>query len=264
MKISIIGAGNIGKAIANGLLEKNTVSSLYLSKRNLDDLETYRTNKKVFLTKNNIEAVQHTDLVIFAVQPRHFKAILEEVKDYITNKHVIISAITGVKISEIEDIIGEDKHIIRSMPNTAIAVAQSMTCLCANESGKEKMGIAKEIFENLGAAIVIPEEQMQAATVICASGIAFWMRLIRATTQGAIQLGFESKEALHMSVQTCLGAANLLVASGSHPEQEIDKVTTPRGCTIEGLNEMEHQGLSSSLIKGLVASYEKITQISKD
>lgn len=264
MKISIIGAGNIGKAIANGLLEKGAVSKLYLTKRNLDDLEVYKTTSSVVLTTDNIEAVKNTDLVIFAIQPRHFQSILEEVKDYITDQHVIISAITGFKISQIEAVIGEDKHIIRSMPNTAIAVAQSMTCICANKKGKEKMNIAKDIFENLGAAIVIPEEQMQAATVVCASGIAFWMRLIRATTQGAIQLGFESKEALHMSVQTCLGAANLLVASGNHPEQEIDKVTTPRGCTIEGLNEMEHQGLSSSLIKGLVASYEKITQISKD
>jgi pyrroline-5-carboxylate reductase len=264
MKISIIGAGNIGKAIANGLLEKGKVSSLYLTKRNLDDLKDYKGSKVVTLTTDNVEAVKNTDLIIFAIQPRHFQAILEEVKDHITEQHVLISAITGFKISQIEAVIGDDKHIIRSMPNTAIGVAQSMTCLCANKKGNEKMTLAKDIFENLGSAIVIPEEQMQAATVICASGIAFWMRLIRATTQGAIQLGFESKEALHMSVQTCLGAANLLVASGSHPEQEIDKVTTPRGCTIEGLNEMEHQGLSSSLIKGLVASYEKINQISKD
>jgi pyrroline-5-carboxylate reductase len=102
---------------------------------------------------------------------------------------------------------------------------------------------------------------MQAATVICASGIAFWMRLIRATTQGAIQLGFEAKEAQELAMQTCYGAASLLIESGNHPEQEIDRVTTPMGCTIEGLNEMEHQGLSSSLIKGIVTSFEKINQI---
>lgn len=264
MKIAIIGAGNIGQAIANGLIEKNSFSNLYLTKRDLEDLDHYKSNKGIILTSDNIEAVKNAELIIFAVQPGHFQNILEEVKDCISENHVIISAITGFKISQMESIIGEDKNIIRSMPNTAIAVGQSMTCLCANRKGKDKMKIAKDIFENLGSAIVIPEEQMQAATVICASGIAFWMRLIRATTQGAIQLGFESKEALHMSVQTCLGAANLLVVSGNHPEQEIDKVTTPRGCTIEGLNEMEHQGLSSSLIKGLVASYEKITQISKD
>ena len=115
----------------------------------------------------------------------------------------------------------------------------------------------------MGHSLEIPEEQMQAATVICASGVAFWMRLIRATTQGAIQLGFDAKEAQELAMHTCNGAASLLIESGSHPEQEIDKVTTPQGCTIEGLNEMEHQGLSSSLIQGIVSSFKKINEIKK-
>jgi pyrroline-5-carboxylate reductase len=264
MKIAIIGVGNIGMAIANGLIANRTCETLFLTKRNIGDLASYQGKKGVIITSNNKEAVQQADLLIFAVQPHQFQNILEEMREYITKEKIVMSVITGFKISQMEAIVGADKNIIRAMPNTAIAVGKSMTCLCANENGNKNMPVALSIFENLGAAIVIPEEQMQAATVICASGIAFWMRLIRATTQGAIQLGFESKEALHISVHTCLGAASLLVASGNHPEQEIDKVTTPRGCTIEGLNEMEHQGLSSSLIKGLVASYEKITKISKN
>ena len=105
---------------------------------------------------------------------------------------------------------------------------------------------------------------MRAATVICASGIAFWMRLIRATTQGGVQLGFDAEEAMRMSMHTALGAASLLIETGAHPEEEIDKVTTPRGCTIEGLNEMEHQGLSSSLIKGVIASFQKINEIAQE
>ena len=104
---------------------------------------------------------------------------------------------------------------------------------------------------------------MQAATVLCASGIAFWMRIIRAMTQGGIQLGFEAREAMKMSTFTALGASSLLLDNNSHPEKEIDKVTTPNGCTIKGLNEMEHKGLSSSIIQGLVASFEKINEMSK-
>ena len=106
--------------------------------------------------------------------------------------------------------------------------------------------------------------QMQAATVVCASGIAFWMRLIRATTQAAIQLGFDAKEAQELAMFTSEGAASLLITTGNHPEEEIDKVTTPMGCTIEGLNEMEHKGLSSSLIQGMVASFNKINSIKKE
>jgi pyrroline-5-carboxylate reductase len=161
-----------------------------------------------------------------------------------------------------ESIIGSDHYIIRSMPNTAISVGKSITCLCSNDKGKKRIELASAIFNRMGSTVVIEEEMMRAATVICASGIAFWMRLIRATTQGAIQLGFESHVAQQMATQTCLGAASLLLESGNHPEEEIDKVTTPMGCTIEGLNEMEHRGLSSSLIRGLVASYEKISNIS--
>ncbi|NNF19548.1 MAG: pyrroline-5-carboxylate reductase, partial [Flavobacteriaceae bacterium] len=193
----------------------------------------------------------------------HFAAILEESKDLLTEKHVLISTITGFSIEAMETIVGKARYIIRSMPNTAISVGESMTCLCTNEAGKKRIDLAKAIFNRMGHSMEIPENRMQAATVICASGIAFWMRLIRATTQGAIQLGFDAKDAQELAMHTCHGAASLLIDTGNHPEQEIDKVTTPMGCTIEGLNEMEHQGLSSSLIRGIIASHEKINQIKK-
>jgi len=173
----------------------------------------------------------------------------------------VLSVAAGYSISKIEAVIGSDKNIMRIMPNTAISIGKSMTCISPNKRAKEQVELAEKIFNQLGTTLIIPEEQIQAATVICASGIAFWMRLVRATTQGAIQLGFETHEAHQLAVQTCFGAASLLIESGKHPEEEIDRVTTPSGCTIEGLNEMEHQGLSSSLIKGIVASFEKINQI---
>ena len=162
----------------------------------------------------------------------------------------MISTITGYVIPKIEAQIGSEQFIIRAMPNTAIAVGKSMTCLCSNGNGEKRIKLAEAIFNRLGTSIAIEENLMQAATVVCASGIAFWMRLIRATTQAAIQLGFDAKEAQELAMYTSEGAANLLIENGNHPEEEIDRVTTPQGCTIEGLNEMEHQGLSSSLIKG--------------
>ncbi|WP_298477579.1 pyrroline-5-carboxylate reductase [uncultured Maribacter sp.] len=264
MRVAIIGTGNLGLAIGKGILDSKGASSMYLTKRNLEDIKEYTSYENVVLTSDNREAVKNSDVLIFAIQPRHLEAILEDVKDLLTSNHIIISVITGFSIARIESIVGSDKNIIRSMPNTAIAVGKSMTCMCCNDIGKSKIAIAQSIFDKVGASMVIPEEQMQAATVICASGIAFWMRLIRATTQGAIQLGFEAKEAQELAKHTCDGAAGLLLASGNHPEEEIDRVTTPGGCTIEGLNEMEHQGLSSSLIQGIVASFEKINQIKKE
>lgn len=264
MKIAIIGTGNLGKSIAKGLITTNAITTLYLTKRHLNSISEFEGYKNVTLTSDNVLAVQQSDILIFAVQPSHFETILKTIKPYLTDKHVIISTITGYSISKIENEIGSEQFIIRAMPNTAIAVGKSMTCICSNEQGAKRIKIAEAIFNRLGHTLAIPEAQMQAATVVCASGIAFWMRLIRATTQAAIQLGFDSKEAQELAMYTCEGAANLLITSGNHPEEEIDKVTTPRGCTIQGLNEMEHKGLSSSLIQGMVASFNKISNISKE
>ncbi|MDF4203704.1 pyrroline-5-carboxylate reductase [Maribacter sp. SA7] len=260
MKIAIIGAGNLGLSIANGILKSNGATSMYLTKRDTKSIADFEKIENVTVTNDNRLAVQNSDILIFAVQPVHFSAILESIKDLLNENHVVISTITGFGIAKIEDVIGKDNYIVRSMPNTAISVGKSMTCICSNEKGKKRIDLTKAIFNRMGHSMEIPESQMQAATVICASGVAFWMRLIRATTQGAIQLGFDAKEAQELAMHTCNGAASLLIDSGNHPEEEIDRVTTPMGCTITGLNEMEHQGLSSSLIQGIIASYDKITE----
>ena len=261
MKIAIIGTGNLGSSIAKGLIKNKSFTSLYLSDKNTSQVNAFVDEAYVTITNNNETAVAQSDVVIFALQPRHIESVLNELKHLITEAHVVMSVAAGFSISKIESIVGSDKHVIRVMPNTAISIGKSMTCLSANAVGQLKIELAKSIFNQLGTTMVIPEEQIQAATVICASGIAFWMRLVRATTQGAIQLGFEADEAHNLALQTCYGAASLLKESGRHPEAEIDRVTTPSGCTIAGLNEMEHQGLSSALIQGIVASFEKINQL---
>jgi len=264
MKIAIIGTGNLGYSIALGILNQSQFNyeQLYLTKRNTSSLSALQKLSKVTILSDNKKAVADSDIILITVQHNQLQKVLEEIKTVLdSEKHTVISCVTGRKIAEIEKVLGTEIGIIRSMPNTAIAVGQSMTCLSANEKGIKKINIAKTIFEALGTTMCIDEKLMQAATVICASGIAFWMRLIRATAQGAVQLGFEAKKAQELAMYTCLGSASLLVESGNHPEQEIDKVTTPSGCTISGLNEMEQQGLSAALIKGLVTSFEKINQI---
>ncbi|ULC59312.1 pyrroline-5-carboxylate reductase [Flaviramulus sp. BrNp1-15] len=264
MKIAIIGTGNLGSSIAKGLISHKSFTSLYLSDKNTTAVKAFYDEDYVTVTNDNVLAVKNSDMVIFALQPKHIDKVLESVASKITKKHVVISVAAGVDISRIENILGSDKNIIRVMPNTAISIGKSMTCIAANETAQDKVELAQKIFNQLGTTMVISEDLVQAATVICASGIAFWMRLVRATTQGAIQLGFEAEQAHELATQTCYGAASLLIESGRHPEQEIDRVTTPSGCTIEGLNAMEHQGLSSALIQGIVASFEKINQIKEN
>jgi len=264
MKIAIIGTGNLGLSIAKGLIKNNLYTTLYLTKKNIESIEKWRKYDKVYVSNNNIDAISNSDILFFSVQPSQFEEILIQIKSKLNDKHVIISTITGFKINRIEKITGSSIPIIRAMPNTAISVGKSMTCICSNKKGVKSTPVAEAVFNGLGTTIKIEESLMPAATVICASGIAFWMRLIRATTQGGVQLGFDADVALKMSKYTVMGAATLIIDSKTHPEGEIDKVTTPRGCTITGLNEMEHQGLSSSLIKGLIASYNKINEISTE
>ena len=239
MKIAIIGSGNLGLSIAKGLVYNNTYTSLYLTKRDLSSIENWKEYNNVKITSDNKEAVKNSDIIIFTVQPSQFDSILDDIKEVLNDKHVLISAITGFSIGRMEDKLDAKYPIIRSMPNTAISVGKSMTCLCSNVVGEKRIAIAEAIFNGLGTTIKIEEDRMQAG----------------------VQMGFDADESMQMSMHTALGAASLLIETNSHPEKEIDKVTTPKGCTITGLNEMEHQGLSSSLIKGLMASFEKINEI---
>ncbi|MBI5010740.1 MAG: pyrroline-5-carboxylate reductase, partial [Bacteroidia bacterium] len=132
------------------------------------------------------------------------------------------------------------------------------SCISHGEAARDDIESVKNLFNYMGTTMIIDEELMQSATILGACGVAYVLRFIRAMIQGGIQIGFDAKTASEIVNQTVKGAAELLIQRQVHPESEIDKVTTPKGCTIVGLNEMEHNGFSSSLIKGIVASYEKI------
>ena len=262
-KIAIIGGGNLGTAIAEGLIQSGFVQPKHIlvTKRNIQTLHALE-RKGVLVSDKNEEALRYADLVILAVKPFQIKEILGSLREEIReDKHVLVSVITGISIEEIGSCLGGKKvPIVRAMPNTAIAIQESMTCIAAKDVNDEQLQYIIEIFNQLGKAVRIDEKLMDAATVLGACGTAFAMRYIRANIQGGIEIGFDATTANLIVAQTVKGAAELLLKRGTHPEQEIDKVTTPKGCTIAGLNEMEHQGFSSSLIKGLVASYDKIAK----
>ena len=167
---------------------------------------------------------------------------------------------TGGLISEMEEIVKKNMAYFRAMPNTAIAIQESMTCICSKDADPATIKYVNDLFSTVGKVVTIDEKLMEAATILAACGTAYAMRYIRANIQGGIEIGFDAATASLIAAQTVKGAAELLLQKGTHPEQEIDKVTTPKGCTIAGLNEMEHQGFSSSLIRGIVASYKKIAK----
>ncbi len=259
--IAIIGGGNLGSAIAEGLLKSkfNKASEITITKRNTATLHVLK-DRGITVTANNVEAVQQSDVIILAVKPFQVADILSEIKNDLTKNKVFISVVTGVLISEIEAIIQQKLPLFRAMPNTAIAIQQSMTCICSKHATVKEIDYVNDLFDKLGSVVTIDEKLMEAATILGACGIAYALRFIRANIQGGIEIGFDAATASLIAAQTVKGSAELLIQTGRHPEQEIDKVTTPKGCTIAGLNEMEHRGFSSSLIRGVVASYNKIAK----
>ena len=259
-KIAIIGGGNLGTAIAEGLINSGFVlpHELIVTKRNIDTLKPL-AERGVNITNDNLEAVKNSSWIILAIKPFQVKEVLAQIQPVLdANKHQLISVVTGVWVKDIQEIVGNGIPIFRAMPNTAIAIQESMTCICSVNASQEQTSFVSELFEQLGKSVLIEEKLMDAATVLGACGTAYAMRYIRANIQGGIEIGFSAKVASLIAAQTVKGAAELLLQKNTHPEQEIDKVTTPKGCTIAGLNEMEHQGFSSSLIKGIVTSYKKI------
>ncbi|KAA9041362.1 pyrroline-5-carboxylate reductase [Ginsengibacter hankyongi] len=260
-KIAIIGGGNLGSAIAEGLLKSKfcKASEVTITKRKVLTLQKLK-DKGVKITTDNAEAVSNSDLVILAVKPYQVSDVLNSFKKELTAKHILVSVVTGVLITEIGEIVNIKIPIFRAMPNTAIAIQESMTCLSFTNAAPAQINYVKNLFSTLGKVAMIDEKLMEAATVLGACGTAYAMRYIRANIQGGIEIGFDAATASLIAAQTVKGAAELLLQKGSHPEEEIDKVTTPKGCTIAGLNEMEHQGFSSSLIKGIAVSYNKIAK----
>ncbi len=259
-KIAILGAGNIGIAIAEGLKKAGVApaGNIYLTRRNIAPLKEF-TQRKFNVTGDNVAAVKSSSIIILAIQPQQLNELLTEIKPALTAKHILISVVSGASISAIKLLVGEKIKVARAMPNTAIAIQESMTCICARE--KDALSITRKIFDVLGSTVEIKEDLMIPATALCACGIAFFLRAIRAASQGGIEIGFHSDQALLMAAQTAKGAASLLLTNNLHPEYEVDKVTTPRGCTISGLNQMEHNGFSSALIKGIVTSAEKAAKL---
>lgn len=265
-RITIIGSGNIGLSLAKGLVDKAycKAQDITLTRRNIHLLQE-AADLGFEISTNNLEALASADIVVLAVLPQQLKPLMQELASAIDlQRSLVVSVVSGVSCAELRHTLGEEVKVIRAMPNTAIAIGESMTCIASDRLYPREMKTVQQLFETVGSVVEINEELMTSATALCACGIAFFLRAIRAASQGGVEIGFHAPDALKMAVQTAKGAADLLLVSQSHPEGEIDKVTSPKGCTIAGLNEMEHFGFSSAFIKAIKLSARKAGELYKD
>ncbi|TGD57547.1 pyrroline-5-carboxylate reductase [Flavobacterium humi] len=258
MNIHIIGGGNLGVAIALGISKYTIGNQVVLTRRNAAAI-AYLEEEGIKVSSDNTQDIEQADIIILTVKPYQVESVLQEIAPKIQQK-TIASAVSGVSVETLSAAVGISHAIVRIMPNIAIQFGESATCIAFEGKDKEAAQKVISIFQQLGTAPVIEEKLMDAATVLGACGTAYALRYIRASMQAGIEIGFDSQTALAIAAQTAKGAARMLLEEKIHPEQLIDRVTTPQGCTIVGLNEMEHQGFSSSLIKGIKTSLQKIKE----
>lgn len=260
IRIAILGGGNLGSSMATGLVKSGfaPAGNIAVTRRsNAPQPELSELGIATELT--NAGAVTGATVVILAVKPKHLPALLAELAQVLIPAQLVVSVATGISIAEMAEVLGNEVPLFRAMPNTATSVRESITCLATHNGTAEQQQLVTQLFDALGKSLIIDEELFQAATVLGACGIAYALRFIRAMSQGGIEIGFGAKTAEFIATQTLKGATEILLQTGNHPEREIDKVTTPQGCTIAGLNEMEHRGFTSSLIKGIGTSYDSIS-----
>ena len=254
IRICVIGGGAMGGAIIAGLLDVKDINPKKLSVSNphMEKISLFET-KGVNIFTDNIKAIKDADLIVLAVKPWIIPNVIKEISSYIDlEKTEVCSLAAGITNDELKGFFGSymPKKLTVAIPNTAMAVKESMTFIVP-VSGNAEMSV--KLFEFLGKVMIIEERQLPGAMALASCGIAFVMRYIRASVEGGVELGIRPSDGLKMVTQTLAGAVAILEKGESHPEAEIDKVTTPGGITIKGLNTMERYGFSSSIIEGLKA-----------
>ena len=259
MKIAIIGAGAMGGAMADGFIKSEAVKPADISVANptAQKLEHFAL-QGASVTTDNKTAAEGADIVIIAVKPWLVEQVVNELKPVLNyTRQTIITVAAGISGSQFTAWLKKDDAVPQTfivIPNTAIAVLASMTFIVPMNATADTTSTIKALFDNVGQAMVTDERHLSAGMTLASCGIAYAMRYVRAAAEGGVELGFKADMAKDIVLQTMKGAVELLQANGNHPEAEIDKVCTPSGLTIRGLNEMEHAGFTSAVIRGLKAA----------
>lgn len=255
----------MGGALARGLAQSSIISTsrIYVSNPSTPKLEVLKTEfPEINVTTNNCEAATAADMIVLAIKPWKVVEVLDEIKPHLDyTRQTIASMVGGLGIAELSKWLDNGSCVLPAtyliIPNTAIATRSSMTFIASARSTDERDSLIMDIFNELGEAMLVDEGLIPAATSLASCGIAYALRYVRAAMEGGVELGFRADDAKRIVMQTMRGAADILAANNSHPEAEIDRVTTPGGLTIKGLNAMEAAGFTHSVIEGLRASTKR-------
>ena len=256
MKIAIIGAGNMGGAIARGLAKGSIIpaSDITVADPSEEKLEQlFCEFKDIKTTTVNQDAVTGAEMIIFAVKPWLMKQVVRDLK--LKSKQILISIAAGISFEELAHYVAEpEMTMFRLIPNTAISELASMTLIASRNATPQQERLLVDIFNEMGLSRLVQEEKNAATTALTSCGIAYVLKYIQAAMQAGIEMGVYPKDAMQMVAQSVKGAAELILNNDTHPSLEIDKVCTPGGITIKGINQLEHDGFTSTVINAMKAS----------
>lgn len=255
MKVSIIGAGNMGGAIARGLAQGHYIKAQDITVTNpsTPKLEKLKAEYPAIQVSTDNRDAADADIVIVAVKPWKIEEVLKPLR--LRQPQVLVSVAAGPTFEDLAHFVDPEMPMFRVIPNTAISLRASMTLIACRNASEEQTLMMLDLFNEMGLALLIEEKQFAAATSLTSCGIAYVLKYVQAAMQAGVELGIRPKEAMKMVAQTVEGAARLLLENeDTHPALEIEKVTTPGGITIKGVNSLEHDGFTSAVIRAIKAS----------
>jgi len=264
VRVAVLGAGKMGGILLQAFLKENLFASgqIHATVGHADKALALSTQWGVDVTTNNLEAVRQSDLILVGVKPFQVPDLIAEILPALTPAKTIVSFAASVKTRAIEDAAGMEIAVIRAMPNTPSALGAGAAGLCKGRFVRpEQMELAIRIFETVGRAVVVDEKHMDAVTGLSASGPAYIYIIIEALAEAGVKVGLSRDVATQLAAQTTFGAAKMVLETGYHPALLKDAVTTPAGCTIDGILELEEGGLRVTLIKAVMRATERAKQL---
>ncbi len=265
-KIGFIGCGNMAKAIIGGMIKSKLVSSNNIITSALSDntLQDVKNEFNINTTKDSREVIQKSDIIIVAVKPNTYDSVLNSVKNLIDNTKIIVTIAAGKTIASIENVIGNDKKIVRTMPNTPALVNEGMSAICKNKNiTDEELNTIKTIFDSFGKSEIVQEYLIDAVIGVSGSAPAYVFMFIEAMADGAVAAGMPRSQAYKFASQAVMGSAKMVLESGKHPGELKDMVCSPGGTTIEAVKTLEAEGLRNSVIKGIEACIAKSKEMNQ-
>jgi pyrroline-5-carboxylate reductase len=265
-KIGFIGTGCMGTAMIKSLVKSAKVQAenIYIFDPDLNKTEQLRNGFGINVLKSGTEVVDETDIVILAVKPYILKSVLEECKTRFNNEKILVSFAVGIPIKFYKEIIGMDKKVIRTMPNTPMQVGEGMTLISfENEVSKEEAAIVKDLFEASGKAEIMDEKFMSEVTALTGSSPAYVYMFIEAMADAAVKSGIPRTLAYRLAAQAVLGSAKMVLETGIHPGELKDQVCSPSGTTIEAVNALEKNGFRYSVMDAMNECTKRAREIGK-